>query len=70
LRRRPTGLWVGIAGGLEPGNVSRAVHAIRPALVDVSSGVESAPGIKEPDLVAAFVAAARAAVESAALDRS
>ncbi len=68
LRRRPTGLWVGIAGGLDPGNVTRAVHAVRPALVDVSSGVESAPGIKQPDLVAAFVAAARAAVESAALE--
>jgi len=68
LRPRPTGLWIGIAGGLNHENVTEAVHVVRPALVDVSSGVESAPGIKEPDLVAAFVAAARAAVESAALD--
>jgi len=68
LRRRPIGLWVGIAGGLNPQNVTGAIHAVRPALVDVSSGVESAPGIKDPDLVAAFVVAARAAVESAALD--
>lgn len=68
LRRRPIGLWVGIAGGLNPQNVTGAIHAVRPALVDVSSGVESAPGIKDPDLVAAFVVAARAAVESAPLD--
>jgi phosphoribosylanthranilate isomerase len=61
-------LWVGIAGGLSAQNVTRAVHAVRPALVDVSSGVESAPGIKDPDLVAEFVRAARAAVESAPLD--
>lgn len=69
LRRRPTGLWVGIAGGLTPETVTDAVHSVRPALVDVSTGVESAPGIKEPDLVTAFVNRARTAVESAALDR-
>ena len=68
LRPRPTGLWVGIAGGLDPDNVTETVHAVRPALVDVSSGVESEPGIKDPERVAAFVAAARAAVESAALE--
>ncbi len=68
LRRRPIGLWVGIAGGLDPQNVTGAIHAVRPALVDVSSGVEAAPGIKDPDLVAAFVVAARTAVESAPLD--
>lgn len=67
LRQRPTGLWVGIAGGLTPETVAEAVHAIRPALVDVSTGVESAAGIKDPERVAAFVVAARSAVESAAL---
>ena len=69
LRQRPTGLWVGIAGGLTPETVADAVDAVRPALVDVSTGVESGPGIKDPVKVAAFVSAARSAVESAALDR-
>jgi phosphoribosylanthranilate isomerase len=68
LRTRPTGLWIGLAGGLTPETVGDAVRAIRPALVDVSTGVESAPGVKDPERMAAFVAAARAAVESAALE--
>lgn len=68
LRQRPTGLWVGLAGGLMPETVAEAVHAVRPALVDVSTGVESAPGIKDPERVAAFIAAARTAVESAAME--
>ncbi|WP_217924001.1 phosphoribosylanthranilate isomerase [Miltoncostaea oceani] len=46
-----------LAGGLRPGNVADAVVRLRPSLVDVSSGVESAPGEKDADLVAAFVAA-------------
>jgi phosphoribosylanthranilate isomerase len=69
LRQRPTGLWVGIAGGLTPATVAEAVSLVRPAMVDVSTGVESAPGIKDPSLVAEFIAAARAAVESAALEQ-
>lgn len=69
LRRRPTGLWVGIAGGLTPETVSEAVHAVKPALVDVATGVESAPGVKDHEKMAAFVTAARAAVESAALEQ-
>lgn len=70
LRQRPTGLWVGIAGGLDADNVTGAVHAVRPALVDVSSGVETRPGLKDPQRLRDFVAAARAAVESAALDQT
>ena len=67
LRQRPTGLWVGIAGGLTPETVGEAAALVRPAMVDVSTGVEASPGIKDPERVAAFVAAARSAVESAAL---
>jgi phosphoribosylanthranilate isomerase len=50
-----------LAGGLHPGNVAEAIAATRPAGVDVASGVESAPGRKDPELVARFIAAARTA---------
>ncbi len=52
--------WM-LSGGLDPGNVGEAVTRTRPPGVDVSSGVESAPGVKDPDRIAAFVAAARGA---------
>jgi len=50
-----------IAGGLQPGNVSRVVNEFKPYGVDVSSGVESAVRVKDPDKVRAFVHAVRIA---------
>jgi phosphoribosylanthranilate isomerase len=50
-----------IAGGLEPGNVGRVVTRFKPYGVDVSSGVESAVRVKDPDKVRAFVHAVRLA---------
>jgi len=61
LAGRPEGIRFGLAGGLTPENVGRAIGLVRPGLVDVSSGVEMAPGRKDPRRVAAFVEAARRA---------
>jgi phosphoribosylanthranilate isomerase len=52
-----------LAGGLCPGNIARAIDAVRPVGVDASSGVEHSPGVKDPALIRAFVHAARGAFE-------
>ncbi len=48
-----------LAGGLTPQNVFQAILVLRPAAVDVASGVERSPGVKDPKLVQMFVGAAR-----------
>ncbi|MEZ5996502.1 MAG: phosphoribosylanthranilate isomerase [Hyphomonadaceae bacterium] len=50
--------WM-LAGGLSPANVAEAIRLSGAGLVDVSSGVEAAPGLKDPALIAQFLAAAR-----------
>ena len=52
-----------LAGGLTPDNVADAIGTVRPFGVDVSSGVEEAPGVKNADKVARFLASARSAFE-------
>ncbi len=61
LRALDPGLGYMLSGGLTPNNVGEAVGAIRPFGIDVSSGVETAPGVKDAALIRTFIAAARAA---------
>jgi len=49
----------GLSGGLDPANVAEAIRRTTTPLVDVSSGVEDAPGVKNVDKIAAFLKAAR-----------
>lgn len=58
-----------LAGGLNADNVGRAIGMVRPYAVDVSSGVEDAPGVKSAVRIERFVAAVRAADHALAADR-
>jgi phosphoribosylanthranilate isomerase len=59
--RLPPTVRLIVAGGLNAANVGRAIELLRPSVVDVSSGVETSPGVKDPPAVSEFVAAVRRA---------
>ncbi len=56
---RPVAKPIWLAGGLNATNVAQAIHIVRPFAVDVSSGVEAAPGIKDTSRIRAFIKAVR-----------
>ena len=61
VRQLATERKLTLAGGLRPDNVARAVREVRPYAVDVASGVERAPGVKDLDAVAELIRAVREA---------
>jgi phosphoribosylanthranilate isomerase len=66
LERLDVSLPFMLSGGLDAGNVGEALRITRAAAVDVSSGVERAPGEKDPDKIRAFIRAARSATRAVA----
>ncbi len=61
-RERRSEVPLVVAGGLTPENVGAAIAATKPFAVDVASGIEERPGVKDPEKVAAFVRAAEGAL--------
>jgi phosphoribosylanthranilate isomerase len=59
LSRRHSDVPLLLAGGLNPDNVASAIEAVRPWGVDVASGIENAPGVKDHEKMKAFAAAVR-----------
>lgn len=64
----PEGQRLIVAGGLNPGNVASAIARTRPWGVDVATGVEASPGVKDPMKVKAFVEAAKRAARDLGTD--
>jgi phosphoribosylanthranilate isomerase len=60
VRDRRTNLPLILSGGLTPDNVAESVNVVKPFAVDVASGVESAPGVKDHGKIVAFIDAVRA----------
>ena len=56
-----------LAGGLDPANVAQAIGDVRPDAVDVASGIEAAPGIKDPELLRRFMEQVRQGIQESSL---